>query len=110
MRPLATSIFYHFAGVLQTRTLAAEAFLHGSFDLAVGCFLGYFAAFVVLAFAAGDGYLEFDDAVLGVEHEGDKGFAFLLALADEAVYFFSVQEELAVAGGELAFFPGVGVG
>src|SRR3954454_18138995 len=90
--------------------LTPEAFFHGAFYFAVRRFFGYFAAFVVLSFAAGDGDLEFDDAVFGVQLEGDEGFAFLLALADEAVYLFSVQQELAVAGGELALLPGVGVG
>src|SRR5215217_2713019 len=90
--------------------LAAEAFLHSAFDFAIGGSLGYFATLVVLALAAGDGDLELDDAVFGVELQGDEGFPFLLALADEAVDLFSVQEELAVAGGELAFLPGVRVG
>src|ERR671911_627497 len=108
--PPCTAHILPFCRGLTNGKLAPKAFLYGSFYLAVGGLLGNLAAFVVLAFAAGDGDLEFDDAVFGVELQGDERFALLLALAHEAVYLFSVQEELAVASGELAFLPGVGVG
>src|ERR671914_659477 len=109
MRPLVRQVFYHFAGILQTKTLAAQPLLHGAFDLAVGRLFGYLTPLVVLALAACDGDLELDFAVLGVELEGDKGLPFLLALADEAVDLLSVQQQLAVAGGELPFLSGVRV-
>src|SRR5918997_3435274 len=109
MRPLAWVIFYHFAGILQTKTLAAQSLFHGAFDLAVCRLFGDLTPLVVLTLAACDGDLELDYAVLGVELEGDEGLPFLLALADEAVDLLSVQQQLAVAGGELPFLPGVRV-
>src|SRR5215218_3406655 len=94
----------------QAACYLAEAFFHGAFYFAVCGFFGDLAPFVVLPLAADHGDLEFDDAVLGVEFEGDEGLALLLALADEAVDLFAVQKQLAVARGELTFLPGVRVG
>src|SRR5215211_3080400 len=90
--------------------LAAEALFHGAFDLAVCRLPGYLTPLVVLPLAACDGDLELYVTVRGVELEGDEGFPFLLALADEAVDLFPVQQQLAVAGWELPFLPGVRVG
>src|SRR5215218_3835190 len=90
--------------------LAAEALFHGAFDFAVCRLFGDLTPLVVLSLAACHGDLELDDAVLGVELEGDEGLPILLALADEAVDLFSVQEQLAVSGRELPFLPGVRVG
>src|SRR5919112_3357453 len=109
MRPLAWVIFYHFAGILQTKTLAAQSLFHGAFDLAVCRLFGDLTPLVVLTLAACDGDLELDDAVLGVELEGAERLPLLLALADEAVDLFSLQQQLAVAGGELPLLPGVRV-
>src|ERR671921_2280870 len=109
MRPLAWVIFYHFAGILQTKTLAAQSLFHGAFDLAVCRLFGDLTPLVVLTLAACDGDLQLYDAVLGVELEGDEGLPLLLALADEAVDLFLVQEQLAVSGGKLPFLPGVRV-
>src|SRR5215218_6927946 len=89
--------------------LAAEALFHGAFDLAVCRFLGDLTPLVVLLLAACDGDLELDEAAFGEELEGDKGLPFLLALADEAVDLLPVQQQLAVAGGELPFLSGVRV-
>src|SRR5215203_1342317 len=108
MRPLVRYIFYHCEGLLQI-LLATEALFHGAFDLAVCRLLGDLPPLVVLSLAACDGDLELDDAVLGVELEWDEGLPLLLALADEAVDLFPVQEQLAVARGELPFLPGVRV-
>src|SRR5215210_876528 len=109
MRPLVRCIFYHFGGLLQT-LLAPKAFLHGAFYFAVCGLFGDLAPLVVLPLAACDGDLELYDAVLGVEFEGDEGLALLLALTDEAVDLFAVQEQLAISGGKLAFLSGVRIG
>src|ERR687898_1969167 len=89
--------------------LTAEALFHGAFDLAVCCLLGDLTPLVVLTLAACDGDLELDEAEFGVELEGDEGLPLLLALADEAVDLLPVQQQLAVAGGELPLLPGVRV-
>src|SRR5919112_5761379 len=109
MRPLAWVIFYHFAGILQTKTLAAQSLFHGAFDLAVCRLFGDLTALVVLTLAACDGELELDDAVLGVELEWDEGLTLLLALADEAVDLLPVQQQLCDGGGVVPFLPGVRV-
>ena len=51
MRPLIRCIFYHFAGILQTKTLAAQSLFHGAFDLAVCRLFGDLTPLVVLATA-----------------------------------------------------------
>src|SRR5829696_6916602 len=93
----------------QAEMLAAEALFHGAFYFAVCRLFGDLTPLVVLSLAACDGDLELDDAVLGVELERDEGLPLFLALADEAIYLFSVQEQLAVAGWELPFLPCVRV-
>src|SRR5215208_2672781 len=79
--------------------LASETLFHGAFDLAVSRPRGDLTPLVVLLLAACDSDLELDDAVLGVELEGDEGLPLLLALADEAVDLLSVQQQLAITGG-----------
>src|SRR5215210_1073149 len=91
------------------KMLASEAFFHGAFDLAVCRLFGDLTPLVVLTLAACDSDLELDDSVLGIELEGDEGLPLFLALADEAVDLLSVQQQLAVAGGELPFLSGVRV-
>src|SRR5215203_5049681 len=91
------------------KMLAPEALFHGAFDLAVCRLFGDLTPLVVLTLAACDGDLELDDAVLGVEFEGDEGLPLFLALAGEAVDLLPVQQQLAVAGGELPFLSGVRV-
>src|SRR5215217_19757 len=126
MRPLVRLVFYHFGGDFKAFQHAtpfglrwsarsgfafalAEALFHGAFDLAVCRLFGDLTALVVLTLAACDGELELDDAVLGVELEWDEGLTLLLALADEAVDLLPVQQQLAVAGGELSFLSGIRV-
>src|SRR5688572_7658576 len=89
--------------------LASEALFHGAFDLAVSRLFGDLTPLVVLSLAACYGDLELDDAVLGVELEGDEGLSLLLALTNEAVDLLSVQQQLAVARGGLPFLPGIRV-
>src|ERR671915_363389 len=89
--------------------LAAEALFHGAFDLAVCRLFDDLTTLVVLTLAACNGDLELDDSVLGIELQGDESLPLFLALADEAVDLLSVQQQLAVAGGELPFLSGVRV-
>src|SRR5215213_4865153 len=90
--------------------LTPEALFHGAFYFAICRLPGDLTPLVVLPLAACDGDLELNVTVLGVELEGDEGLPFLLALADEAIDLFPVQQQFAVAGWELPFMPGVRVG
>src|ERR687886_391834 len=94
---------------LRVALAVPEALFHGAFDLTLGGPAGNLTALVVLPFAAGDGDLELYVAVFGVEPQGDERRALLLALTDEPGDLLFVQEELAVAGGELLTVGGVGV-
>ena len=94
---------------MREAELDSLALFQGSLYLAVGRLFSDLPPFVVLSLAARDGDLKLYVVVSGVEFQRDQGLSLFLVLAGETGDLPPVEQQLAVAGGELFRVRGVRV-